>query len=1109
MPSFCSRPQSVFVLLIFVITAIASTSTFGDPGPIASIPDGMLDTFSYRHIGPVGNRVPSVVGEAGNPNVYYAGAASGGVWKTEDGGTSWKPVFDDQPASAIGSLAVAPSDPNVVWAGTGETFIRGNISIGNGIYQSTDRGETWAHKGLEMTGRIGRIVIHPRNPDIVYAAALGHVYGPQPDRGLYRTMDGGESWEKILFVDENSGVIDVVMDPNNSRILFAASWQIRVWTAGRESGGPGSGLWTSRDGGDTWTRLEGSGLPDGPWGKIGLAMSAADSKRIYALIETSSNRDFATSDPFQGVLWRSDDGGRSWSMVSADNNLSQRWLYYTRAVAAPDDADELHFMAVRHTRSIDGGKSTEGVNAGYDHHDMWIDPQNPDRMIVGHDGGVSISTNRGKTWYQPQLPIAQMYHVATDNEIPYNVYGNRQDGPSTHGPSNTLTGGSIPIGAWRSVGGCEVGFALPSPADSNVVWTGCFDGILTKHDRESGHTRDVSVWPTAVESWHGADLRYRWQWTFPLALSPHDPNTVYAGSQHLHRTTNGGQSWQEVSPDLTTNDPALQQRTGGLTLDDAGPTIGAALFAIAESPRNPGEIWTGSNDGQVQLSRDNGGTWTNLTDNLPDLPPFGTISNIEPSRHADGTAYLTVDRHQEGDTGSYVYKTEDHGQTWRSIVGDLPQSLFSYAHCVREDPVRAGLLYLGTENAVWVSLDDGTHWHELRGNLPHAPVHWLEIQPHFNDLVVATYGRGFWIADDITPLQQLDTETLASGAALLAPRPAYRFRFKEAPFQQPNDPAEGTNPTYGASIHYWLPEAADDEDADSGSQAATEDGDKIEAGADEEDGEEPPKIEIFATDGTLVRTYDEIASGPGLHRIHWDLRSERSDQVELRTRPDENPHIPVPDDPGYRRLSDGFRVGYLAPPGAYTVRLTVAGETFEQPLEVRKDPSSAGTEADIAAQTKLVRHLVDGAQSAAEIINEVEWLRKQIDDLEERLAASDDDSESESGGSEVVTSVLDRATELDGALRALEGHFFDLRLTGAGQDSLRWKRLLYAKLTYLAAGIGGSDYPPTDQQVAVAHELLTELATHQETMITLRADVDAFNQALREARLDGLVAVAP
>ncbi len=1107
MPSPCSRPLSVFVLLAFAITTIAPSLVFADPGPSASIPDGMLDAFSYRHIGPVGNRVPSVAGEAGNPNVYYAGAASGGVWKTEDGGTSWKPVFDDQPASSIGSLAIAPSDPNVVWAGTGETFIRGNISIGNGIYQSTDRGETWAHRGLEMTGRIGRIVVHPKNPDIVFAAALGHVYGPQPERGLYRTKDGGDTWEKILFVDEHSGAIDVVMDPNNPRILFAATWQIRVWTAGRESGGPGSGLWTSRDGGDTWTRLEDSGLPDGPWGKIGLAMSPADSKRIYALIETSSNRDFAASEPFQGVLWRSDDGGQSWSMVSADNNLSQRWLYYTRAVVAPDDADEIHFMAVRHTRSIDGGKTTEGVNAGYDHHDLWIDPQNPDRMIAGHDGGVSISTNRGKTWYQPQLPIAQMYHVATDNEIPYNVYGNRQDGPSTLGPSNSLTGGPIPIGAWRSVGGCEVGFALPSPIDSQTVWTGCYDGILTKHDRTSGHTRDVSVWPTAIESWHGADLRYRWQWTFPLALSPHDPNTVYAGSQHLHRTTNGGQSWEEISPDLTTNDPALQQRTGGLTLDDAGPTIGAVLFAIAESPRTLGEIWTGSNDGQVQLSRDSGATWTNLTDNLPDLPPLGTVSNIEPSQHADGTAYLTVDRHQEGDTGSYVYKTDDHGQTWRSIVGDLPQSLFSYAHCVREDPVRPGLLYLGTENAVWVSLDDGAHWHELRSNLPHAPVHWLEVQPHFNDLVVATYGRGFWIADDITPLQQIDTEALESDATLFAPRPAYRFRFKEAPFQQPNDPAEGTNPTYGASIHYWLTESdtqeLDDKRPHNDAETDNNDSDKE---ADEE--ADAPKIEIFAADGTLIRTHDEIAAGPGLHRIHWDLLSEPTDRIDLRTQPDENPHIPVPDDPGYRGLSDGFRVRYLAPPGTYTVRLTVSGNSFEQPLEVRKDPNSVGTAADIEAQTKLVRHLFDGAQSAAETVNEIEWLRKQIDDLEERFT-TDDDSDHKNDASETVASALEQAADLDDALRTLEGHFFDLRLTGAGQDSLRWKRLLYAKMTYLAAGIGGSDFPPTDQQIAVAHELLTELATHKEAMATLRTDVQAFNQVLREAKLDGLVVVVP
>ncbi|RMH20155.1 MAG: sialidase [Acidobacteria bacterium] len=1041
----------------------AALAAAQEPEPPVEIPAELFAELTYRHVGPVGNRVPAVVGEAGNPLVYYAGTASGGIFKSEDGGVSWRPIFDEQPAASIGALAVAPSDPNVVWAGTGETFIRSNVSIGNGVYRSTDRGKTWQHRGLEKSGRIGRIVVHPDDPDVAYAAALGHCYGPQEERGLYRTRDGGETWERVLFAGPDAGAIDVVMDPSNPRILFAATWQFVMSTSGRTSGGPASGLFTSRDGGDSWTRLEGNGLPEPPWGKIGLAMTAADPERIYALIETSSNRDFADSDPFQGVLWRSDDGGESWSMISADNTLVQRPLYYTRAAVAPDDADEIHFMAVEHSLSKDGGRSIESVGSGWDHHDMWIDPLIPDRMIVGHDGGVSISTNRGKTWMRPLLPNAQMYHVATDREVPYNLYGNRQDGPSTYGPSNSLSGDGIPIGAWRSVGGCEVGFAIPSPADPNLVWSGCYDGILELHDRRTGHSRNVSVWPAAIESWPAEDLRYRFQWTFPIAISPHDPNRVWVGSQYVHQTTDGGQSWRIISPDLTTADPRLMRRSGGLTLDDAGPTIAPVVFAIAGSPLEPGVIWAGTNDGQVQLTRDGGETWTNVTGNLPGLPPLGTVSNLEPSRHAPGRVYLTVDRHQEGDPTTYVYKTEDYGRSWRSIAGDVPQSVFAYAHCVREDPVRPGLLYLGTENALYVSFDDGARWHPLNAGLPPAPVHWLEIQDRFNDLVVATYGRGFWILDDVTPLQQLTAAHLAAAAALLPPRPAYRLRSIEPPFEQPNDPAAGTNPTYGASLHYWLRDEAED-----------------------------VEVAILDGDGEVVATLEDVPGDPGLHRVYWDLRYERTPEVKLFTPPEENPHVAVPEEG--RPLSDGGRFALLAPPGAYAVRLRAGEASFEQPLEVRKDPRSAAGDDDLAAQMAVLFELRETIVDAARLIDHVERLRAQIDDLEGRLEGRED-----------AVEIRQAAADLDRDLRRLEGHFFDLRLTGARQDTLRWKRLLYARLTYLARSIGQSDFRPTDPQLELSRELRQEVERHLERLTALNERVGAFNEDLRAAGLDGLI----
>ncbi|MDH5589524.1 MAG: sialidase, partial [Gemmatimonadota bacterium] len=778
---------------------------------VSEIPADLFADADFRHVGPVGNRVSAVIGEPGNANVYYIGAASGGVFRSEDGGHSWEPIFDDQVAMSIGALALAPSDPNVLWAGTGEAFIRSNVSIGNGVYRSTDGGDTWRHMGLDATGRVGRIVIDPRDPDVVFVAALGHLYGPQEERGVYRTRDGGETWERVLFVDRNTGAVDIVMSPGNPRVLFAATWQMRIWTWGRESGGPGSGLWKSTDGGDTWTRLEGRGLPGGTLGKIGLGMTPDDPDRVYALIETNSNGDYEPLTEHEGVLWRSDDGGASWDMVSADHTLAQRPLYYSRLAVAPDDRDEVHFMSTRHSRSLDGGRTVEGGGAGGDNHDMWIDPLLPDRMIVGHDGGISISTNRGESWYEPQLPVAQMYHVSTDNRVPYNLYGNRQDGSSFGGPSNTLTYGEIPLGAWRSVGGCESGFAVADTVTNDVVWSGCYEGILDRHELSTGHTRTVSVWPDNPEGWGAAELRYRFQWTFPIHISPHDNNTVYVGSQHVHRTRNGGQSWEVISPDLTTDDESRQRASGGLTTEDASPTYYSVLFAIAESPVEPGVIWAGSNDGMVHLTRDGGATWSDVTGNIPGLPPHGTVSNIEPSRFRAGTVYLTVDLHQLGNTDPWVYKSDDYGRSWRSLARGLPRSVFSYAHVVREDPTREGLLYVGTENGLYASWDDGSSWHPLQGDLPHAPVHWLTVQPHFNDLVVSTYGRGFWILDDLSPVQQLDPGVLASTVHLFRPRAAYRFLRREGAASQPADPAAGENPEYGATLDFYLAEAPADD----------------------------------------------------------------------------------------------------------------------------------------------------------------------------------------------------------------------------------------------------------------------------------------------------------
>jgi photosystem II stability/assembly factor-like uncharacterized protein len=1077
---------STFVLL----TAAAGKSKPAEKA-LPAVPEGLFDSLDFRPLGPVGNRVPAVVGVPGDPNTYYFGAASGGVFKSTDGGHRWAPIFDGQKVASIGALALAPSDTNVLWVGTGEAFLRSNVSIGNGVYRSTDAGKTFAHLGLEKTGRISRIVVHPRDPDVAWVAALGHCYGPQEDRGVYKTTDGGKNWRRVLFVDENTGASDLVIDPNNPRILFAGMWQIEMKTWGRWSGGPGSGLYSSRDGGETWKKLEKNGLPDPPWGKVALTMSARDSSRLYALIETSTNRDFAEVEDFAGVLWRSDDGGDSFKMVNADNRLVQRPLYYSRALAAPDDADEVHFMSVVQTRSLDGGISFTENSSGWDHHDIWIDPLLPNRIATGHDGGVSISTNRGKTWYRPLLPIAQMYHVAVDDRIPYNVYGNRQDGNALRGPSNTLTYAEIPVGAWQAVGGCEVGFTLPDPRDSNFVWAGCYDGILTRYDERSGSARDVSVWPEAIESWPAEDLKYRFQWTFPLLISPHDGGRVYAGSQYLHRSTDDGQSWQVISPDLTSDDPELQRRTGGLTLDDAGPTLAPTLFALAESPLAAGEIWTGSNDGLVNLTRDGGATWTNLTANLKGLPERGTISNIEPSRHAAGKTYLTVDRHQLGDFAPYVYKTADFGANWQKIAGGLPSGPLGFAHCVREDSRVPGLLYLGIENGLYLSFDDGESWHAMQGNLPPAPLHWLTIQEKFDDLVLATYGRGIYVLDDLGTVRQLASRLAKGDRAwrgeklLLAPENAWRFRPREIPMSQPDDPVAGRNPEYGAAIAYYLPEDF--------------------AGTLE--------LAVYAGDEKKpFRKLDKPPAKKGLNRVHWDLLGEQSAEIKLRTKPLENSKLPLPDS-GWRPLADGFRLRLLAPPGRYRVELAAkpekkegateepARQVLEQSFELLSDPRTAATPAELGEQQRLLESLWQLQQRSATLVNQAEWQRKALADLETRLK---DRPEGEKENPHQA--LIDAGKKVDASLREVEGLFFDLRLTTAGQDSLRWKRLIYGRISQLGWQAGRADARPTDSQLAVFASLAEQVAAAEKRMETLRAeDLPALEKLLAASGVGPIV----
>ena len=1029
------------VLVLFAVSALAQ------PTPASpSTPPDAFSALHFRELGPIGNRASAIVGVPGDPMVVYIGAASGGIWKTENGGTTWKPIFDSQDVSAIGSLAIAPSRHNEVWAGTGEPWlIRPDHAMGDGIYKSTDAGRTWKHMGLELTGHIARVLVDPRNPDVVFACAVGQAYRPQHERGIFKTTDGGATWKQVLFVNENTGCSELSIDAHDPDTLFAGMWQVDIKTWGLNSGGPGGGVYVSHDGGNTWKKLSGNGLPaaDAIVGKTAVQVAPSDSNRVYALIEETTP-----------TLYRSDDGGGSWKIVNRNHILAERAPYYVRFGISPDNENLLYFMSVSYSASRDGGQTfaRDMPDPSGDNHDVWIDPTNPKRVLVASDGGGSISLDGAKSWYQAVLPIAQIYHVYTDNQIPYYVYGNRQDGPSYMGPSNAMSGGGIfgggiTAGEWRSMGGCESGFGIPDPVEPNIVWSGCYDGQLDRTDMRTGQSRSVHAWPDAAYGWAPADVKRRFHWTFPISISPFDHNTVYVGSQVVHMTTDGGQSWKDISPDLTLNDKSHQRNSGGINADNLMTFDGATLFAIAESPKQKGLIWVGTNDGQVQITRDGGARWNNVTKNIPNLPAWGTVSNIEPSHFDAGTAYITVNFQQVGNYDPYVYKTADYGATWKLIVGGIPKSVSSFAHCVREDPERRGMLYLGTDNALYVSWNDGEQWTRVRSNLPPAPVYWLEIQPHFNDLVIATYGRGDYVLDDITPLR--NWEKAQSAAAYLFPvRPAYRFRSRQDQrASDANSSVVGENPPYGADINFFLKTV-------------------------------PKQIEIsiLGPDNQVIRTIkplpkeegvgDQFAemerqlAGPdlkpqqGLNRVWWDLREKQLTPVQLRVSPPGEPWV-KPGDKGYRPLIM-WTSGALPPrvtPGNYTVKLTVDGQSFTQPLRVLPDPNSLGKEQDIAAENQFLHGLVGQLNQAAEMINNLEWVRLEIQQSRDRAGASANTG----------------MQELEQKAIAAEDQLVDVHLTGRVEDSFRHPMRLYGRMMAVLQNLGetGADLPPTAQEIEV------------------------------------------
>lgn len=1056
-------------------TAAALIALFCCAACFAQAPEAQnpLRQLHFRALGPVGNRAAAIIGEPGNPLVMYVGAASGGIFKTEDGGTNWRAIFDGEDVAAVGALAMAPSQHSTIWAGTGEPWlIRPDYPMGDGVYKSTDAGKSWLHMGLEETGHIARVVVDPQNPETVFVCAVGQAYKPQHARGIFRTRDGGRTWEQVLFVDENTGCSELAMDVHNSQTLFAGMWQLDIKTWNLNSGGKSSGVYVSHDSGSTWKRLSGHGLPDAdhPLGKVAVAIAPSDSNRVYALVQDSTPG-----------LYRSNDGGATWRLVNQSHLPTERSPYYTRMGVSPDNPNTIYFPSVSWSVSIDGGETLarDAVRAGGDNHDVWIDPTNANRILVANDAGASVSLNHAQTYQHFTLPIAQIYHVYTDTKIPYNVFGNRQDGEAYTGPSNNLSGargffGSpITAGDWRTYGGCESGFGIPDPEEPDVVWSGCYDGGLERMDLRTSQARSVNVWPDATYGWPPADVKHRFHWTFPIAISPFDHKKVYVGSQFVNVTTNGGQTWTPISGDLTLNDKSHQQNSGGISWDNLQTFDGAVLYAIAESPKQQGVIWTGSNDGQVQVTRDGGKNWTNVTKNISGLPAWGTVMNVEPSHFDAGTAYVAVDLEQVGDYATYVYKTSDFGASWKLISASVPKGVNGSAKCVREDPVRKGMLYLGTNNALYASWDDGADWTRLRNNLPPAPVYWIEVEPRFSDLVIATYGRGIYILDDISPLREWDSAR-GSRAHLFAPRATYRLRISGATRPSEGGHVIGENPPYGADLNFTLPKAS------------------------------PWTIEISDSAGKLVRTLRGKGEA-GLNRVWWDLRYDGVPAIHLLTPPQDASWMQMPAE-GWRPLivwgaGGGEERGGLDGPrvtaGEYNIKLSAGDQSQAASIEVLHDPGSLGSEADERAQVAFLLQLRDELREAGEMISHVERTRKQLSDLRRILSANTP----EDGRPDAKSAAAIKAAEaLEAKALEVQGLLEDTRLTGQTEDNFRHPMMLYGKLANLEAALNGSgaDLPPTDQQVEVNKMLAAKLADARQRVKTLaESDTAAFNQALK------------
>lgn len=1039
--------------------------------------DSLFNGLHWRNIGPFrGGRALAVAGHVSQPLTYYFGATGGGVWKTTDGGANWTSISDSTfKSSSVGAIAVAPSDPNVIYVGMGESDIRSNIANGDGVYKSTDAGKTWKHIGLKLADAIGTIEIHPQNADVAYVAALGNPFAPNKERGVFRTTDGGKTWKHILAKNDSTGSVVVKLDPTNSSIVYASTWQAYRNSYMMSSGGKGCGLYKSTDGGDTWTDLSSKpGMPKGLLGKIGITVSPVNPNRLYAMIENA-----------KGGLYRSDDAGDSWQLINEDKNLWQRPWYYMILAADPQDENGLIVLNVNALKSYDGGKTfkTIGVHHG-DTHDIWWNPKNPLNFIIGDDGGAEVTYNGGATFSDVDLPTSQFYHVNVDNDFPYNLYGAQQDNSSIRIASRT-TDYSIGKSAWYSVAGGESGYITPDPNNPLVTYGGSYDGLITRHDKATDQDQRINVYPEYYMGAPSSARKYRFQWTYPIVFSPHDSKTLFITSQYLHRSTDYGHSWQDVSPDLTRNDPKTQGDTGGpITKDNTGAETFPTIFTFAESPVEKNVFWAGSDDGVMHISRDGGKSWQNITPSASMLPEMAIMSIVHPSDHTAGKAYLAAKRYMSGDKKPYLFRTTDYGKTWTSITSGIPAD--ETCHVVREDPNKPGLLYAGTERGVYVSFNDGGSWRKLSLDLPVTPVRDLQIHKREKDLVIATHGRSFWIMDDITPLHEImDMEqpgnALPSKAVgsvhLFGPRHAYRMEGGAGNPRRGGAPTdEGENAQNGVITRYYLKTKPTKELK---LVFMTTSGDTISAYSNQKDKKgQPLKIaKEFYQDETVSRPGSAPAQ-PGMNVFVWDMRYPDATAVE-----------------GTNVMWTGRGTGAKVVPGLYKVRLLLGDSLVsEQPIEIRKDPRLSITAAEYQEQFDLMQKINNKLSETHKAINQIRQIRTQIDSYTKNVK----DPKAAEKFKKAAKPMLDDLDKLESTLMQPKSK--------APQDALAYPIQLNDKMAGVASVVSSADTKPTKSSFTAYEDLAKQIdAAIGKLKEIVNTQVPTFNRMVVEQQIPAII----